>query len=398
MFISLEKISITLVILTFNSNINIQSKTGRKRPVVAIEKKVGMGELDKLRESIDKIDDKIVELLNKRSGYVLKIGNIKRVQKATFYKPDRERQILERLIKNNGGPFPNDALKAIYREILSASLALEEPLKISCLGPLATFTHLAALRHFGSSASFVPVDSIKEVFDNVETGKAEYGVVPIENSNEGVISYTLDMFMDCDLKVTAEVILEISHNLLSRQEDRSKIRRIYSHPQALAQCRGWLESNMPGIITKESTSTAKAAELAARDKDSAAIASELAARMYDLPIIERNIEDSRHNVTRFLVISKDFPPKTGNDKTSIMFSIKDRPGSLYEILLPFKRAKINLTKIESRPSKRKAWEYIFFVDMEGHIDDRKVKKAIDSLKEDTLYLKILGSYPQGNIQ
>jgi chorismate mutase / prephenate dehydratase len=357
-----------------------------------------MGELDKLRESIDKIDDKIVELLNKRSGYVLKIGNIKRAQKATFYKPDRERQILERLIKNNGGPFPNDALKAIYREILSASLALEEPLKISCLGPLATFTHLAALRHFGSSASFVPVDSIKEVFDNVETGKAEYGVVPIENSNEGVISYTLDMFMDCDLKVAAEVILEISHNLLSRQEDRSKIKRIYSHPQALAQCRGWLESNMSGIITKESTSTAKAAELAARDKDSAAIASELAARMYDLPIIERNIEDSRHNVTRFLVISRDFPPKTGNDKTSIMFSIKDRPGSLYEILLPFKRAKINLTKIESRPSKRKAWEYIFFVDMEGHIDDRKVKKAIDSLKEDTLYLKILGSYPQGNIQ
>ncbi len=357
-----------------------------------------MGELEKLRAGIDGIDDEIVELLNRRSEYVLKIGNIKRSQNVKFYKPDRERQILERLTKNNRGPFPNDALKAIYREILSASLALEEPLKVSCLGPLATFTHLAALRHFGSSASFVPVDSIKQVFENVETGKAEYGVVPIENSNEGVISYTLDMFMDFDLKVTAEIILEVSHNLLSKQTDRLKIKRIYSHPQALAQCRGWLESNMPGVIIKESTSTAKAAELAARDKDSAAIASELAARMYDLSILERNIEDSRHNVTRFLVVSKDFPPKTGNDKTSVMFSIKDRPGSLYAILLPFKRAKINLTKIESRPSKRKAWEYIFFVDMEGHIEDRKVKKAIESLKEGSLYLKILGSYPQGNIQ
>lgn len=357
-----------------------------------------MGELEKLRKEIDKIDDEVLELLNKRSRIVLDIGNIKRAGKVKFYRPDRELQILGRLTSHNKGPFPNDALKSIYREILSASLSLEEPLKVTCLGPLATFTHLAALRHFGSSAAFVPVDSIKKVFENVETGKAEYGVVPIENSNEGIVSYTLDMFMDSDLKVVAEIILEVVHNLLSRQSDRSKIKRVYSHPQALAQCRGWLESNMPGIITKESTSTAKAAELASREKDAAAIASEVAARMYDLSILERNIEDNRHNVTRFLVISKEFPPKTGNDKTSIMFSIKDRPGSLYGILLPFKRAKINLTKIESRPSKRKAWEYIFFVDMEGHIEDRKVMKAIEQLKEGCLYLKILGSYPHGSIQ
>jgi chorismate mutase/prephenate dehydratase len=357
-----------------------------------------LNELEKLRKKIDVIDDEILALLNKRSEVVLEVGHIKRSQKTRFYKPDRERQILERLTTSNGGPFPNDALKAIYREILSASLSLEEPLKVSCLGPLATFTHLAALRHFGSSATFVPVDSIRKVFENVETGKAEYGVVPIENSNEGIVSYTLDMFMDSDLKVVAEIILEVAHNLLSRQTDRARIRKIYSHPQALAQCRGWLESNMPGILTKETTSTARAAELAARDRESAAIASEVAARMYDLAMLERNIEDNRHNVTRFLVISKEFPPKTGNDKTSIMFSIKDRPGSLYEILLPFKRAKINLTKIESRPSRRKAWEYIFFVDMEGHIEDKKVMKAIGQLKEGCLYLKILGSYPQGNIQ
>jgi chorismate mutase/prephenate dehydratase len=206
------------------------------------------------------------------------------------------------------------------------------------------------------------------------------------------------MFMDSDLQVVAEIILEVSHNLLSRQSNRAKIKKIYSHPQGLAQCRGWLEANMPGVPVAESTSTAKAAELAAKDPTSAAIASEIAARMYDLTIIERGIQDSRRNITRFLVISKEFPHRTGNDKTSIMFSIKHKPGSLYDVLLPFKRAKINLTKIESRPSKRKAWEYIFFVDMEGHVEDKKVKKAIDALTENCLYLKVLGSYPQGNMQ
>lgn len=357
-----------------------------------------MKELKKIRSSIDKIDDEILKLLNRRAGFVVEVGRIKRGQKSTFYKPDRERQILARLASNNNGPFPNDALKAIYREILAASLALEEPLKVSCLGPLGTFTHLAALRHFGSSAAFVPVDSIKKVFENVESGKAEYGVVPIENSNEGVVSHTLDMFMDSDLQVVAEIVLEVSHNLLSKQTGRAKIKKVYSHPQGLAQCRGWLEANMPGVPIAESTSTAKAAELASKDPATAAIASEIAARMYDLNIIERDIQDSRRNITRFLVISKEFPHRTGNDKTSIMFSIKHKPGSLYDVLLPFKRARINLTKIESRPSRRKAWEYIFFVDMEGHVEDKRVKKAIDGLTDNCLYLKVLGSYPQGNMQ
>ncbi len=357
-----------------------------------------MEELKKLRNGIDGIDDEMLTLLNRRAEFVIEVGKIKRQKKSTFYKPDRERQILERLAKNNKGPFPSDALKAIYREVLAASLALEEPLKVSCLGPLGTFTHLAALRHFGSSASFLPEDSIKKVFENVESNKAEYGVVPIENSNEGVVSHTLDMFMDSELQVVAEIILEVSHNLLSRQTKRAKIRKIFSHPQALAQCRGWLEANMPGVPVAESTSTSRAAELASKDPHAGAIASEIAARMYDLNIVERDIQDSRRNITRFLVISKEFPHRTGADKTSIMFSIKHKPGSLYEVLLPFKRSKINLTKIESRPSKRKAWEYIFFVDMEGHIEDRKVKKAVDALTENCLYLKILGSYPQGSIQ
>jgi chorismate mutase/prephenate dehydratase len=356
-----------------------------------------MKELKKLRSGIDEIDNEILGLLNKRANVVIEIAHIKRNEKAKYYSPEREREILERITALNSGPFPNDTLKVIYREILSASLSLEEPLKVACLGPLATFTHLAALRHFGSSALFVPVESIKKVFDAVESGKTGFGVVPIENSSEGVVSHTLDMFMDYDLKISAEVMLEISQNLISKSGDRAKVKKVYSNPYAVAQCRRWLESRLPKIPILETTSTAKAAELASQDAAAAAIASELAAKVYNLQFIEKNIEDRKHNVTRFLVISKDVPSKTGKDKTSIMFSIKDRPGALYDILLPFKKVKINLTKIESRPSKRKAWEYIFFVDMEGHIDDKKVRKAIDNMKNSCLYLKILGSYPHGGV-
>ena len=354
-----------------------------------------MGEIEKLRNEIDAIDEETLKLLNKRSRIVLDIANIKRNTKSKFYSPERERQILERLTSLNKGPFPNDALKSIYREILSASLSLEEPLKIAYFGPVATFTHLAAIRHFGSSAGFVPVESIKSVFEAVESGKAEFGVVPIENSTEGVVSYTLDMFMDYDLRITAEVMLEISHNLLSWTGSKKNIKKIYSHPQPTAQCRGWLERNLPNVEIVEATSTAKAAELASKDQSSAAIASELAAKIYSLNFVERNIEDNKHNYTRFLIISKNIAPKTGKDKTSIMFSIKDKPGALYDILQPIKKAKINLTKLESRPSRRKAWEYIFFVDMEGHIEDKKVKKAIENIKDGCLYLKFLGSYPHG---
>jgi len=354
-----------------------------------------MSELKKLRDTIDMVDEKIVGLLNRRAKIVLDIARIKRREKAGFYSPEREKEIIQRLLSINRGPFPDDALKAIYREILSACLSLEEPLKIACLGPLATFTHLAAMRYFGSSARFLPVEGIKDVFEYVNSDRADYGVVPVENSNEGVVSYTLDMFMDYDLKIAGEVMLEVSHNLLSKSGDRAKVKRIYSHPQATAQCRRWLETNMPGIAVLESTSTAKAAELASNDDDAAAIASEVAARIYDLNFVERHIEDFKDNYTRFLVIGRESPRKTGRDKTSIMFSIKDRPGALYDILEPFKKAKINLTKIESRPSKRKAWEYIFFVDMEGHIDDRKVRRAIDEVREGCLYLKVLGSYPAG---
>jgi chorismate mutase/prephenate dehydratase len=354
-----------------------------------------MKELGKLRKEIDGIDNEILGLLNKRARNVLDIAHIKRNEKAKFYSPEREREILERLTSLNKGPFPNEAVKVIFREILSASLSLEEPLRIGCLGPLATFTHLAAIRHFGSASVIVPVITIKEVFDAVEAEKADFGVVPIENSTEGIISYTLDLFMDYDLKVSAEVMLKITHNLLSKSGDKAKIRKIYSFSPPTAQCRRWLAANMAGVPIIEATSTANAAELASRDDEAAAIASELAAEIYNLKFVEKSIEDSKHNFTRFLVISKEFPKKSGRDKTSVMFSVKNKPGSLYSVLEPFKKAKINLTKIESRPSKRKAWEYIFFVDMEGHIEDKKLKKAVESMRDDCLYLKVLGSYPYG---
>lgn len=358
-----------------------------------IEDKEIKDSLENLRGEIDVIDTETLKLLNKRAKIAIEIANIKREADLKIHAPEREREILKRIISLNKGPFPSDALKVIFREIISASLSLEATIKVAYLGPEGTFTNLAALRHFGSSVDYIPVDSIKTVFDVTQGGKANYGLVPIENSNEGVVSYTLDMFMDYDLKISAEVMLDVSHNLLSKSGNFAKVKRLYSHPQATAQCRIWLKTNMPNISIFESASTARAAEIASKDEEAAAIASELAARLYDLLFIEKRIEDKRNNYTRFLVIAKDYPLRTGKDKTSILLSVKDRPGALYDALLPFKESKINLTKIESRPSKRKVWEYIFFIDMEGHLEDKKVKEAIDETRDICLYLKHLGSYP-----
>lgn len=364
---------------------------------MSMTRKTGLNnDLVKFRDKIDAIDAELLKLLNKRADLAVEIAHVKREANLRFHSPEREKAVLERITALNKGPFPNDALKVIFREIISASLSLEEPLKVAYFGPEGTFTHLAAVRHFGSSANYIPVESIKAVFEAVERRHADYGLVPIENSNEGVVSYTLDMFMDYDLKISAEEAMEIAHNLLSKSGDRSKIKRIYSHPQPVAQCREWLETNMRGIPILEATSTAKAAELASKDDEAAAIASELASRLYDLKFVEKNIEDNKYNFTRFLVIAKSYPAKTGADKTSILFSLKNKPGALFEVLFPFKSSKINLTKIESRPSKRRAWEYIFFADMVGHIEDKKVSAVLEKVKEHCIYLKHLGSYPVGD--
>lgn len=352
-----------------------------------------MAELDKLRKKIDDIDLQILDLLNKRSNTVINVGKTKSDKHLKIHSPEREKEILNKLRGINPGPFPNDALKLIYEEILSASLSLQLPLKVSYLGPSATFTHLAARRQFGSSTKYLPESTIREVFDAVHRGKALYGVVPVENSTEGVVNYTLDMFMDVDLKIAFEIMLEISHNLLSKSGNKTGIKKIYSYPQATAQCRGWLEKNFPGTPIIEELSTASAAKRVSKNTSTAAVASELAASEYKLKFVEKGIEDNKANYTRFLVIAKDSPGRTGKDKTSIMFSLKDKPGALYLILRPFARHRINLTKIESRPSKRKAWEYMFFVDMEGHIEDKGVEKALNDVKKECLFLKVLGSYP-----
>jgi chorismate mutase/prephenate dehydratase len=352
-----------------------------------------MSELKDLRKKIDDIDQNILELLNKRAEIAVEIGKTKQSNHLRIHSPAREREVLTRLRENNPGPFPNEAVRLIYEEILSASLALQQPLQAAYLGPSATFTHLAASRQFGSSTEYLPESTIREVFESVTRGKAQYGVVPIENSTEGVVNYTLDMFIDSDLKIAFEIMLPITHNLLSKSGKKSEIKKIYSHPQARAQCRNWLDRNFPGIPIVEELSTAAAAKRVSRDATSAAVASELAASVYKLKFIEKGIEDNKTNYTRFLVIARESPGKTGNDKTSIMCSVKDKPGALYLLLRPFARHRINLTKIESRPSRRKAWEYIFFVDMEGHLEDKGVKKAIKDLKKECLFLKVLGSYP-----
>ncbi|GAB4540347.1 MAG: prephenate dehydratase [Thermodesulfovibrionia bacterium] len=352
-----------------------------------------MTELDELRERINEIDLKILELLNQRASVVLEIKKAKDSRHLNIYSPEREREIIDRLTGLNKGPFPNEALRLLYREILSASLALQQPLRVAYLGPPATFTHLAAMRQFGSSADYMAVSTIKSVFSAVSSGEAQYGVVPIENSTEGVVNYTLDMFIDSDLKIVYEIMLQISHNLLSKTGNPHDVKRIYSYPQATAQCREWLEENFPNVPIIEEQSTAAAAKRVAEDPSAAAVASELAAVIYDLKFISRGIEDYKNNYTRFLVIGRDPVPRTGRDKTSIMFSIKDKPGALYSILRHFAKNKINLTKIESRPSRRKAWEYIFFVDMEGHIEDKRVGKAINEMKKECLFFKELGSYP-----
>lgn len=347
-----------------------------------------------LRSRIDNIDDSLLELLNERSRVVLEVGQLKSGNNLDFHVPGRERQIYERLTGKNSGPFPNDALKSIYREIISACLALESPMKVAFLGPKATFSHLATMQQFGLSAELVPMKSIPAVFEEVEKGRALYGVVPVENSTEGVVSHTLDMFVDSNLQVTAEVLLEVHHDLLSRTGRIEDIKKVYSHAQPIAQCRQWLDDNLPGIPTVDVASTAVAAQIVSDDYTSAAIASELAASLYDLKVVRSRIEDQVNNFTRFLTISKKRCERSGNDKTSVMFSVKDEPGILCRMLEPFAKRGINLSKIESRPFKKKAWEYIFFLDFFGHISDSDVDAALDELKQCCQFLKILGSYPR----
>ncbi|OGX45877.1 MAG: chorismate mutase [Omnitrophica WOR_2 bacterium RIFCSPLOWO2_12_FULL_51_8] len=351
-------------------------------------------DLKGLRRKIDALDEKITRLLGARAEITLQIAKLKAKSGRSIYSPDRERQVLDKIAALNKGPLSNAAISAIYREIMSGSLALEKQLKIAYLGPEATFTNLAAIKRFGSRVEYVACDSITSVFREVERDGADYGVVPIENSIEGAVTHTLDMFMDSELEICSQVVLDVTHNLLANCP-KEKIRRVYSNPQVFGQCRIWLRENLPGIETIEVSSTTRAAQIAARERGSACIASLLAAKVYKLKVASSRIEDSPHNITRFLVIGKTGARPTGGDKTSILFSIKDRLGALHDILKCFKSNKINLTKIESRPSKKKAWDYCFFVDLEGHIAHPRLTRALRQLENQCTYFKVLGSYPTG---
>jgi chorismate mutase/prephenate dehydratase len=353
-----------------------------------------MEELEKIRKEIDLIDEKLIELLNARAELVKKIFEIKSKKNKPLFDPSREKKILERLTKKSKGILKPEDIKVIMETVFKIYRGMFKEIVVAYLGPEGTFTHQAALIKFGEKARYVPAKTIDEVFKEVEKKRADYGVVPIENSIEGVVTHTLDVFIESDLKITSEIILEIHHFLLSREKTIRDIKKLYSHPQAIAQCRNWISQNLPDVEIYETESTTSAVKRILNEKKSAAIASEVAASMYNLNIIAERIEDFRENITRFLVIGNNFSEKTGNDKTSILFSIKDKVGALHDILVPFKKEKINLTRIESRPSKKKAWEYVFFVDFTGHKDEPNVKKALDKIKNSTIFLKILGSYPK----
>ena len=350
--------------------------------------------LDKLRKKIDSLDAKLISLLNLRAKVTKDIGKIKIDKGKSIYSPEREIQVLRKVAGLNKGPLEKGALEAIYREVMSASLALEKSLTIAYLGPKASFANLAALKRFGSQVDYSACNSIADIFTQVERGEADYGVVPVENSIEGAVSHTLDVFVDSELKICSQIVLDVSHNLLSNCP-KEKVRRVYSNPYVFGQCRSWLQKNLPCAELIDVASTTRAAEMAKKDANSAAIASTLASKVYGLKVLASGIEDSAHNITRFFVIGATDVERTGHDKTSLFFSVKDRVGALYDMLLPFRKYRINLTKIESRPSKKKAWEYYFFIDILGHQDDEKVKKALHELGKKCNYVKILGSYPIG---
>lgn len=356
----------------------------------AITEKLGV-----IRERIDAIDTQILGLLTARANCAEEVATTKREageQNIKFYRPEREAQILRRVSETNKGPLQDERVTAIFREIISSCLALEQQIKVAYLGPPGTFTESAAQKHFGQAVATVPFALIPEVFREVEAGTADYGVVPIENSTGGIISHTLDRFVNSPLKICGEIHLAIHQNLMSKSRNMSGITRIYSHEQSLMQCRDWLDRNYPDLARIAVASNAEAARLAAQDSTSAAIAGENAARLYDLGIVSPHIEDSPNNVTRFLVIGKEEVPPSGNDRTSILISTHNRSGALYHLLEPLMRHGLDMTRIESRPAPDTHWDYFFFMDINGHIASEAMQAAMAELQAEAEYVRVLGSY------
>jgi chorismate mutase/prephenate dehydratase len=350
--------------------------------------------LEDIRKQIDLIDRDLLDLLSQRADLVHEVGVIKKRDGLQIYAPEREQALLDRLVTLNQGRLPEKSIRAIYREIMSAALALEEDLKIAYLGPEGTWTHQAAIKKFGHSVGYSPQPNFSDVFDQVARRQADYGVVPIENSTEGAVSHTLDLFVDSSLHICSQILLRIE-NCLMASIPRDEIKTLYSHPQVFGQCNNWLLKNFPDADRVEVSSTTKAAALAKEKshEGAAALGGALAAEIHGLTLLETSIQDRATNTTRFLVIGEKTCPPTGKDRTSILFAINDKPGSLVNALKAFDHLHINLSKIESRPSKRKDWEYIFHVDLSGHCEDENVSQALTELSNHCSFIKTLGSYP-----
>ncbi len=355
--------------------------------------------LDALRAQIDQVDQQIQQLINQRARFAQQVAEVKIAEKPgekiAFYRPEREAQVLRRVMERNQGPLSEEAVARLFREIMSACLALEEPMQIAFLGPEGTFTQAAAQKHFGHAVLTRPMATIDEVFREVESGNAHYGVVPVENSTEGMVNTTLDSFVHSRLIINGEVELRIHHHLLIGKSTKPEsITRIYSHQQSLAQCRQWLDAHYPRAERVAVSSNAEAAKRLQHEWHAAAIAGENAAEIYGLDKHAENIEDNPHNTTRFLIVGNTHVPASGCDKTSIIVSMRNKPGALYELLEPFYRNKLDLTRIETRPAREGTWAYMFFIDFQGHESDAVVRQVMAEVEEKAVYLKRLGSYPK----
>lgn len=361
---------------------------------------VGSNKLESLRKNIDEVDLQIHDLINKRAALAVDVAVTKKAEgkdneAVVYYRPEREAQVLRKVMERNKGPLGDEVVARLFREIMSSCLAVEQRMKIAYLGPEGTFTQTAALKHFGHSVEVVAFNTIDEVFREVEAGSANYGVVPVENSSEGMVNHTLDSFMKSSLRICGEVALRIHHHfLLSDLGKPENITRVYSHQQSLAQCRSWLDSHWPNIERVAVSSNAEAAKRVKGEWHAAAIAGDTAAELYDLNKYADNIEDNPDNTTRFLIIGQQVVQASKDDKTSVIVSTKDRPGALYHLLAPFQDLDISLTRIETRPDKSGTWAYVFFIDFEGHEDDEKVKQVLGRIEQESVQLKILGSYPK----
>lgn len=360
-----------------------------------------MDSLEQLRARIDEVDGKLLELLNERMGIVIEVGKLKEKEKDSdlvVFRPEREATLVRRILANNQGPLTNDQLKYLIREVVSLSITFQQPLKIAFLGPVGTYTHSAALEQFGKSAELLPQSSIQDVFRAVDTETANYGVVPVENSTEGAVNQTHDLFFRYDLRVCAEIDIPIHHALMaSKGGEAESLKKIYSHEQSIAQCRNWLQTNFPNTDIETVSSNGEAARLASIEEGTAAIAGESAAKQFDLEILHKRIEDQESNTTRFFVLGRQHVPSSGEDRTSLLLFAPNRAGALVDLLSPFQTHNISLSRVVSRPAPIGQWSYAFFIDFDGHVDDENVAKALAEVRQVAYEVKVLGSYPRANM-